>query len=210
MPAAIRVPWATRFLASLCVLAGLWQLVSGINNVIWNFGARPVCYLEPWSCGYDAFRAPGAWLAPLLLSLFLHGGFWHLTFNVWFLWVFGPQVEETMGRLKFVLFYFAGGLVATGAYFLFHPLSRTPVIGASGAIAAVLGAALVLRPRGYVLSYVPPFWVLPIPASIFLGFWFFEQIVGAVGLGGSSDTAWLAHIGGFAFGAWWVGRKGSK
>lgn len=208
LPKVPHAPWVTRLLAMLCIAAGIWQLGDGAANVIRLYGARPYCYLAPSSCGYDVLHAPAAWLAPLLFSLFLHGSFAHLAFNVWFLWIFGPAVEEKFGRLKFLLFYLVGGLAATAAFFLFHPFSAGPVIGASGAIAAVLGAALVLAPRGWVLSYVPPFWVFPVPAPLFLCVWFLTQVAGALGmLGGGGGIAWMAHIGGFGFGAWWGWRK---
>lgn len=209
LPQTRRAPWVTRLLALLCVAVGVWQMLGGAEGVIGDFGARPVCYLAPSACGYDVLRSPREWLAPLFASLFLHASIAHLAFNVWFLWIFGPAVEEKFGHIKFFFFYFVGGLVATAAHFAAQPFSSVPVIGASGAIAAVLGAALVIAPRGWVLSYVPPFWVFPVPAPLFFILWFASQIAGVLGMwrGAAGGVAWLAHIGGFVFGAWWVWRR---
>src|SRR5687768_4489948 len=105
LPQVRHAPWVTRILASLCILTGLWQWIQGSGSVIGNFGARPYCFVMPGSCGYDVVQAPVAWLAPLVVSLFLHGSLTHLAFNVWFLWVFGPQVEEKFGHIRFLAFY---------------------------------------------------------------------------------------------------------
>jgi membrane associated rhomboid family serine protease len=130
----------------------------------------------------------------VLVSMFLHGGLGHLVFNMWFLWIFGNNVEEAFGHVGYVLLYFVGGVVATLVFVGLNLGSTVPLIGASGAIAAVLGSYAVLFPRHRVLSLLG--WiVVPLPAIVFLGIWFFLQF----GLGGTG-TAWEAHVGGFVFG----------
>lgn len=127
-------------------------------------------------------------------SMFLHGGLLHLLFNMWSLWIFGNNVEEAFGHFRYALLYIVGGIVATGAFVAANPESTVPLVGASGAIAAALGAYGVLFPGHRVLTLVGWF-LIPMPASIFLAIWFVLQF----GLGGTG-TAWEAHVGGFLFG----------
>jgi membrane associated rhomboid family serine protease len=141
-------------------------------------------------------------------SMFLHGGFLHIAGNMLFLAIFGPNVEDAMGYLRYIVFYLIGGLVALAAQVLVDPSSMEPTLGASGAIAAVLGGYIVLYPRARVLTLVfIVFFVtlVELPAVFVLGFWFLEQIYfGLAGLatptGGGSGVATFAHIGGFLFG----------
>ncbi len=133
-------------------------------------------------------------LISVLTSLFLHGSIGHVLFNMWFLWIFGNNVEEAFGRVRYLLLYLLGGIAATGAFVVLNPNSTVPLVGASGAIAAVLGAYAVLFPAHRVLSLVGWF-IIPVPAAIFLGVWFIAQF----GLGGT-NVAWEAHAGGFVFG----------
>jgi membrane associated rhomboid family serine protease len=131
----------------------------------------------------------------LLTSMFLHGSVGHVLFNMWFLWIFGNNVEEAYGHVGYLLLYIIGGLAATAAYVGFNPDATVPLVGASGAVAVAMGAYLVLFPGHRVLSLVG--WLfLPVPAAVFLVFWFVAQF----GLGGT-NTAWEAHAGGFVFGA---------
>jgi membrane associated rhomboid family serine protease len=131
----------------------------------------------------------------LLTSMFLHGSVGHVLFNMWFLWIFGNNVEEAYGHVGYLLLYVIGGLAATAAYVGFNPNATVPLVGASGAVAVAMGAYLVLFPGHRVLSLVG--WLfLPVPAAVFLVFWFVAQF----GLGGT-NTAWEAHAGGFVFGA---------
>jgi membrane associated rhomboid family serine protease len=131
----------------------------------------------------------------LFTSMFLHGGTFHLLFNMWFLWIFGNNVEEAYGHVGYLALYLIGGLVATGAYVVFNPAATVPLVGASGAIAVAMGAYAVLFPGHQVLSFVGWF-LIPLPAALFLVIWFVAQF----GLGGTG-TAWEAHAGGFVFGA---------
>lgn len=133
-------------------------------------------------------------LLAVFTSLFLHGSVGHVVFNMWFLWIFGNNVEEAFGRIGYAGLYLLGGVAATGAFVFMNPDSTVPLVGASGAIAAILGAYAVLFPGHRVLSLVGWF-ILPVPAAIFLGVWFIAQF----GLGGT-NVAWEAHAGGFVFG----------
>jgi membrane associated rhomboid family serine protease len=130
----------------------------------------------------------------VLVSMFLHGGTLHLLGNMWFLWLFGDNVEEAYGSLRFLLMYVAAGIVAALGFIAMHPESTTPLIGASGAIAGVLGAYLILFPGRMVISVVV-FTLLPVPAFIFLGLWFVLQFAVA-----DPGIAWEAHVSGFLFG----------
>jgi rhomboid family protein len=141
---------------------------------------------------------------PYLTSMFLHAGFWHLAGNCLYLWVFGDNVEDKLGHGRFLLFYLLCGIAASALHTLFNLHSPIPAIGASGAIAGVLGAYFVLFPRAKVLTLLPIliFWqIIEIPAFFFLGFWFLYQfLLGVFSFGGGSGIAFWAHIGGFIAG----------
>jgi membrane associated rhomboid family serine protease len=135
----------------------------------------------------------------VLYSMFLHGGLLHLFGNMLFLWVFGNNIEDRMGPLAYIAFYLVGGLAAAAAHVALAPHSTVPVVGASGAIAAVMGAYLVLFPNARILSIVPIFFIgvlYELPAKWVLGFWFISQFF----IGPNSGVAWAAHVGGFVFG----------
>jgi membrane associated rhomboid family serine protease len=142
-------------------------------------------------------------------SLFLHGGWLHVGGNMLYLWIFGDNVEDRLGHVRFLIFYLVCGVAASLVHVLANPASTVPTIGASGAIAGVLGAYFLLYPKSRVLTLVPlGFYlqVVQLPAFFLLGFWFLLQfIVGAVSLGarnaGGAGVAWWAHVGGFAAGA---------
>ena len=136
----------------------------------------------------------------LLVSMFMHAGLLHIGGNMLFFWVFGNNIEDRMGPIAFLAFYLVGGLVATAGHIAVDPNSTVPVVGASGAIAAVMGAYLVLYPRARVhtlilLGFIPLF--RPLAAWLLLGFWFISQF----GIQANSGVAWVAHVTGFAFGA---------
>jgi len=136
----------------------------------------------------------------LLASLFMHGSVGHLLGNLWVLLIFGNNIEDKMGHGRFVVFYVIGGLLASLAHVANTPASTVPVVGASGAIAAVMGAYLVLFPTARVQSIIPPFffWPFRVPAFVFLGVWFAGQFALA---GEESLIAWEAHVAGFVVGA---------
>jgi len=151
------------------------------------------------------FSAP-IFLSPLT-SMFMHGGFMHLAGNMLYLWIFGNNIEDRLGPFKFLLFYLVSGLAADFLFIVFSPSSQIPMVGASGAIAGVLGAYLVLFPRARVLTVLFLFYfirLVHLPAKVILGFWFFYQLLMSfMGAGGGGGVAWLAHVGGFAFGWAW-------
>jgi membrane associated rhomboid family serine protease len=167
-------------------------------------GSRIGCGHVPNPNGY----AP-TWATPFL-SMFMHGGLLHLGGNMLFLWIFGNNVEDAMGPFRYIAFYLLGGLAASALQVAVSPDSMVPNIGASGAIAAVLGGYLLLFPRARVVTVVFIvffFTIVELPALIFLGVWFAQQALfgyfgltggGATGTGGG--VAYFAHIGGFAFG----------
>lgn len=145
-------------------------------------------------------------LPTLFSSMFLHGSWMHLLGNLLYLWIFADNIEAVIGNFRFVLFYLAGGLVAGLAQVVISPDSSIPCIGASGAIAAVMGAYIVMFPKSRVrMLFLLFFTVIYIPAWVFLGFWFVQQLSSGLGVLGLSATdaggiAWWAHIGGFVFG----------
>lgn len=139
----------------------------------------------------------------LFTSMFLHGGWLHLIGNMWFLWIFGNNIEDSMGHLRFLVFYLAAGLVAALAHVFADPASPIPMVGASGAISAIMGAYLVLYPRARVdtLIFVLVFFkIFPLPAWVMLGYWFLIQAAENAVSGGASGVAYMAHIGGFLAG----------
>lgn len=173
----------------------------GLGSFISEFGLVGATY-------FQGGQALPARITPVLTSMFLHAGWLHIIFNMLFLWIFGDNVEDRLGRVRFVLFYFACGIGGAYAQLYLNPESTVPMVGASGAIAGVMGGYLLLFPRARVLAVVPVFYfihVVELPAFLFLGFWFLLQFVtGTVtalsGTEKAGGTAWWAHIGGFAVG----------
>ncbi|HEY7961077.1 MAG TPA: rhomboid family intramembrane serine protease [Solirubrobacteraceae bacterium] len=172
------------------------------------FGGEGIaCAGQPGIVGSPSPQ-PATW-ETAFTSMFLHGSFLHIFGNMLFLAIFGPSVEDSMGHVRYVGFYLLGGLVALAAQVAVGPDSTAPTLGASGAIAAVLGGYLVLYPRARVLTLIFVVFfatILEIPAVLLLGFWFLEQLyLGSAGLaapvGEGGGVAYFAHIGGFLFGA---------
>ncbi len=203
-------------LIGLCVLAFLWELGLGPNleRVLLQVSVVPVLYGGvDGSLGLsDLTRSaldPGLSFR-LLFSMFLHGGFAHIFGNMLFLWIFGDNVEDRMGHGRYLVFYLLCGVVASYAHILSDPKSRLPSIGASGAIAGVLGAYVLLYPRARVVVAWPPplLFFLPlmqVPAYLMLGIWFLQQFVSGLGSLGASTSAtggvaFWAHAGGFVVG----------
>jgi len=155
----------------------------------------------------DAPAQPPFWITAFS-SMFMHGSILHLGGNMLFLWIFGNNVEDSMGRARYIAFYLLGGLAAIGAQILVDTDAAIPTIGASGAVAAVLGGYLLLYPRARVVTLIFIiffFTIIELPALVILGFWFVQQIAfGFYGVanptGGGGGVAYFAHIGGFAFG----------
>lgn len=166
---------------------------SELENLISTFGLVPAKF---------SFTNPITWL-PLFTHMFLHGSLYHLLSNMWTLFIFGDNVEDHIGSGRFLIFYLAGG-VAAGMIQMFQGGGpNIPSVGASGAIAAVLGAYFLYFPRSKVITFVPfllLIWFVNIPAVIYLGIWFVSQIYSGITSTGASGIAWWAHIGGFVFG----------
>ncbi len=142
----------------------------------------------------------------ILTSMFLHAGWFHLLGNMLYLWIFGDNIEDRLGHLRYLLFYLAGGVFAAFAHYFTNPYSTIPTVGASGAIAAVLGAYLVIYPQSRIYTFIPIGFfarLTLVPAVVVLTLWFIMQLfsgVGSLGLGDQVGTAYWAHIGGFVFG----------
>jgi membrane associated rhomboid family serine protease len=170
------------------------------------FQGQVVCEGQPGVTG-QAESQPATWIT-VFSSMFMHGGLLHIGGNMLFLWIFGNNVEDSMGRVRFLLFYLLGGLAAVALQTAVHPDAAVPSIGASGAVAAVLGGYLLLYPRARVLTLIfliVFFAFVELPAIAFLFIWFAQQaIFGLADLtnptGGGGGVAYFAHIGGFVFG----------
>lgn len=145
-------------------------------------------------------------LRNIFTSMFMHAGWLHLMGNMLYLWIFGDNIEDRLGHIPYLIFYLLGGIVAAFTHYIFNASSVIPTVGASGAIAAVLGAYLVIYPQSRVYTFIPIGFFARlrlVPAVIVLGLWFVLQLfsgVGSLGLGDQSGTAYWAHIGGFVFG----------
>ncbi len=194
-------PLVTVFLILANVIVFLFQVMMGpaVHAVTFRFGVVPARLVSLW---YD----PRV-LFTLLSSMYLHGGWMHLLGNMWYLWIFGDNVEDRMGRVRFFVFYTVSGVLAALLQVAAAPRSPIPMIGASGAIAGVLGAYLLLYPRARVATVVLVFYFIRIiwlPAILVLGGWFLIQLLnGLASLGVMMHTggvAWWAHIGGFIAG----------
>ncbi len=146
--------------------------------------------------GPALFPQKSLWFSAVA-SMFLHAGIAHILFNMWSLWIFGNNVEEAFGHIGYIAFYLAAGLAATAGFVLAEPDTTVPLVGASGAIAGVMGAYLVLFPKHLILTLIL-IRAVAIPAVVFLALWFGSQFLMA---GEASGIAWQAHVAGFAFGA---------
>jgi membrane associated rhomboid family serine protease len=199
-----RFPIVNTAIIALNVLVFLLESAvgkDGLNQIILTCGLVPARF---WQEG-----GLGRWW-PLFASLFLHAGWLHLISNMLSLYIFGDNVEDRLGHWRYLLFYLGSGLAASGAHLLAYAKSPIPTVGASGAIAGVLGAYLLLYPQARVVTLVPIFFfirIIQIPAVIYLGFWFVSQLFNGVFALTATDVfqsgggvAWWAHIGGFVFG----------
>ncbi len=193
-------PIVTYFLIGLNVFVFLVENslpVHKLDSLVVMYGIVPA----------RVIHSPFTGFYTLFTSMFLHGGWTHLIGNMWALYLFGDNVEDVMGHFRFIVFYILAGVVAGLVHVLFNPLSTVPTIGASGAIAGVMGAYFILFPRSTIITLVPLFFLplfVEIPAVIFIGFWFLSQFFnGTLSLvtpGVLGGVAWWAHVGGFAFG----------
>ena len=196
-------PVVNVILIGLNILAFLWQLSQGphLKEAFFLYGIVPIRYSDPEiSLQFTTFQQ---WL-PFLTSIFLHGGFLHIIGNMWFLYIFGDNIEDRIGHIRYLIFYLLCGLAAGLIHLLTNWNSRIPTIGASGAISGVMGAYLILHPKARILTLIPIFFFIQffeIPAFVFLGYWLLIQLLSAGltprNVGG---IAWWAHIGGFVAG----------
>jgi membrane associated rhomboid family serine protease len=177
-----------------------------LQAVLVQYALIPVRYTQPDLARSVGLDPDNYW--PLITDAFLHGGWLHIIFNMWFLWIFGPAMEARFGRFCFLVLYLGGALVASAVQIVTHPDSAEPVLGASGAIAAVIAAYAVIYPTERVITIVPILFIplfVPVPAILFAGIWFLLQVLqGSTELARpemAEGVAWWAHIGGFAFGA---------
>ena len=216
------IPVVNRALVAANIVMFFVQLFMGVRaeGLILTFGYMPARLLRPGLFGYEPWEVA----ITLVTSLFLHGGFVHLFGNLIYLWTFGDAVEEAFGHFRYLLFFLAAGASGSLLHTLVFPRSSIPSIGASGAIAGVLGAFFVLRPHARIVTLFPLviYWAMAeIRAALFLPVWFLMQFFnGALSLAAARQTqevggvAWWAHVGGFAFGVavaacFRVARKGN-
>ena len=196
-------PVVNNTIIGINVVLYLFEMSQGanLNRFIYIYGLVPARYSMPQIASY--FSA-GQQLLSLLSFMFLHGGFWHLLGNMWSLYIFGDNVEDRLGPFRYLVFYLLCGITSGLSHLLFNLHSNIPTIGASGAIAGVMGAYLILHPHSKILTLIPIIfipWFVEIPAFFFLGLWFVLQFLNAAGSHGNiGGIAWWAHIGGFVFG----------
>jgi membrane associated rhomboid family serine protease len=200
-PRRIHPPTITKAIIAINALVFFGSVFAGINQTVLIKGLGVI----PLEISQNLLMDTPFGIHPylkLLSSLFVHGGFWHLAGNMLFLWIFGDNVEDKLGKFIFPLFYLAGGVCASLIQIAVMPDSVTPMVGASGAISCVMGAYLVLFPKARVDMILPLFFIFPViiavPATLFLVFWFGTQLLQASA--GIPGVGWWAHIGGFAVG----------
>jgi len=190
-----RFPLVTILFIGVNILVFFYQIFSpsGLQYYVYKMGAIP------YEITHFTTLASIPRISPplaLLTAMFLHGSLFHLFGNMLYLWIFGNNIEDFLGPVRFILFFLLCGLGASLTHIIFNPNSRVPMIGASGAIAGILGAYMILYPTARVLT-LAFIWIIPIPAAVLLGFWFLAQVLN-IGLGGG--VAWFAHVGGFLIG----------
>jgi rhomboid family protein len=202
-------PYVNYFLIALNVLIFLFEQMLGPNEqsiFLTEFGVRPASIVA-WISGNSHVTFLDVAI-PMLTSMFLHGGWPHLIFNMWALWIFGDNVEDHLGHLPYLGFYLACGILAELVHTVFNFQSMVPSVGASGALAGVMGAYFLLYPSARVLTWVPFFFIFVtwLPAWIILGYWFIVQFLSGAATAISSTNqnvggiAFWAHVGGFLAG----------
>lgn len=195
-------PFVTVGIIALNIMVFFWEMISPESEkyIVYNYGAIPA-HILTFEKTYALHPA-----ITVFSSMFLHGGLLHIAGNMLYLWVFGNNIEDRLGHIRFIFFYLFAGIAAAYAHALTSPDSIVPMIGASGAVSGILGAYIFLYPhaRVHTLVFLGFFiTVMRIPALIVIGFWAIIQIVSGVltqGLAAQGGVAWFAHIGGFLFG----------
>ncbi|HSA86829.1 MAG TPA: rhomboid family intramembrane serine protease [Nitrospira sp.] len=203
-----RPPIITIIFIGICIAVFLYQVnlsQEAAELFAFQYGAIPAIVFGHASLPDEAVVFPAA--LTLVTSMFLHGGWMHLLGNMLYLWIFGNNIEDAMGHAKFVVFYISSGILAALSHALTDPSSQIPMVGASGAISAVLGAYLLLFPRAHVLVLLPAIGMTRVPAGIVLGMWFITQLIsGGMSVGSTGGgVAFFAHIGGFIAGMALIG-----
>lgn len=200
-------PFVNLGLIAINIVVFLYEisLGQGMNTFVGAFGITPAKTIS--LINNQTFNLP-ALAMPFFTSMFIHGGWLHIIGNMWYLWIFGDNVEDRMGHSRYLIFYLLCGIGAGITHVFFNQTSNLPTVGASGAIAGVMGAYLMLYPFGKVLTLVPIFFFITfidVPAIFFLGFWIILQFIqGTISSSVAQDTggvAWWAHLGGFVLGA---------
>jgi len=198
-----RTPYLTIGLIGVNTLVFLFTYLQGqhaFQLITFQYGYIPIELTQSVELTPQIPASP--WLTPFT-SMFMHGGWLHLIGNMLFLWIFGNNVEDHFGPVKFLLFYILSGLAAVALYTLFSPHSEVPLVGASGAIAGVMGAYMVLHARARITVLVVFFFIqfVALPAKVVLGIWFaYQLLMSFIGGSGGGGVAWAAHVGGFGFG----------
>ncbi len=195
-------PYVTIAIIALNVVIFIFELVNpeGIKELVVNYGAIPYSLMT-----FQSFQ-PVSPVVTIFTSMFMHGGFLHIAGNMLYFWIFGNNIEDQLGHFKFIIFYLLCGIVAVYAYSMSDPTSLTPMIGASGAIAGILGAYILLFPRAqvYTIVFLGIFvQVIRLPALIVIGFWAIIQLANGLltrPMEQGGGIAWFAHVGGFVFG----------
>jgi len=203
-------PFVTYFIIALNTVVFLFELSVGqqshraLNSLIHHFGVVPL-HFERAFTGASSISLPGLFL-PLLTSMFLHASWLHLLGNMLFLWIFGDNIEDYLGHFTYLIFYLVSGFAAGMAHILLNAGSSVPSVGASGAIAGVMGAYFVLYPRARVLIWFPPIFFFHLPAWLVLGYWFLVEFLSGAATSlaetgeSSGGIAVWAHVGGFVAG----------
>lgn len=199
-----RPPLMTWTIIGLCTLMFLYEQMLPrleLRDFLAVFGVTPVRFTNASFAALAGYPDDG--YEAFVTYMFLHGGWWHYLLNMWVLWIFADNVEEALGALRFVAFYLLCGILAVCVHILFNWNATMPVIGASGAIAGVMGAYFRLFPKARVVTLIPILifpWIIELPAVFFLGIWFLLQLGSGLFAGGASSVAFWAHVGGFLAG----------
>jgi membrane associated rhomboid family serine protease len=201
-------PYVSYFLIAFNLLIFFfeWSLTpASLDLLVRQFGFIPARLTA--ALGGSARITFGEALLPVLTSMFLHGSWMHVIGNMWFLWIFGDNIEDYLGHFKYLVFYILAGIAAAFLQYILSPVSRVPNVGASGAIAGVLGGYFILYPRARVLTWFPIMFMFHLPAWVMLGYWFVYQFLSgaATAITAAADVnrggiAFWAHVGGFVAG----------
>jgi membrane associated rhomboid family serine protease len=203
----VRTPFVTIGLIVVNVVVWFFELARGTTLSVLDYGVIPRWILHGISQGFiglpdgriGELRQDVQWPYTIFTAMFVHAGWLHIIFNMWFLWIFGDNLEDRMGKARYILFYLITGVLAFGTQVLATPTSTAPIVGASGAIAGVLGGYIFLYPTARIRSLLVLFvfiTTIRVPAFVLLGLWFLEQFLTPT----RSGVAWAAHVGGFLAG----------